>query len=234
MAFSNRVKKMNITVIIAAAGLGRRLKAKERKPFIKLGRCTILERTVQKFADNKKINKILVAVHKNDLDRTKQLLLGFKKVKNIICGGKKRGASVMNCIDKLSAEDEIVLIHDAARPFFSADLINLVIAETKKWGAVVPVVNAASTIKKVAGGFVKETVDRKNMFLAQTPQGFKVNLYKKILKENRKIASDITDDALLFEIGGRKVRAVKGESANIKITTKDDLQIAEALAVILH
>lgn len=225
---------MNISVVIVAAGLSKRLMSTERKPFIKLGRRTILERTVQRFADNKKINEIIVAVRENDLDRTKQLLSGFKKVKHILRGGEKRGDSVMNCVNKISAEDGIVLIHDAARPFLSAALINRVIEETKKWGAVVPVVGAASTIKKAAGGFVKETVDRKNMFLAQTPQGFKVNLYRKMLKKNRKIASAITDDALLFEIGGMKVRVVEGESANIKITTKDDLQIAEALAMILH
>ncbi len=218
---------MSVSAIIVAAGLSERLKAGEKKPFLKLRRRSILETSVYNFEKNTGIKNIIVVAHKDDLKKVKKLLRNFKKVRSIVSGGKKRSHSVKKGIASLAPQDKIVLIHDAARPFVSSALIGRIIYETQKHGAAIPVIEVTSTVKKVKGNFVEKTIDRQNLFLAQTPQGFKVDILKKAF--DKKKCFNITDDAFLLEILGKKVKVITGEASNIKITTKDDLKLARRL-----
>lgn len=220
---------MSVSAIIVAAGLSERLKAGKKKPFLKLSGCSILETAVYNFEKNTGIKNIIVVAHKDDLEKVKKLLRNFKKVKSIIPGGKKRSHSVKKGIFSLTPQEKIVLIHDAARPFVSSKLIERIIYETRKHGAAIPVMEVTSTVKKIKGGFVEKTIDRQNLFLAQTPQGFKVEVLKKAFNKKKKKYFNITDDAFLLEILGKKIKVIPGEASNIKITTKDDLELARRL-----
>jgi len=220
---------MSVSAIIVAAGESERLKAGEKKPFLKLRRRSILETAVCNFEKNTSIKNIIVVAHKDDLEKVKKLLRNFKKVRSIISGGKKRSHSVKKGISSLASQEKIVLIHDAARPFVSSALIERIIYETRKHSAVIPAIEVTSTVKKIKGNFVEKTIDRKNLFLAQTPQGFKVDVLKKAFDKKKKKSFNITDDAFLLEILGKKIKVITGEASNIKITTKDDLKLARRL-----
>jgi 2-C-methyl-D-erythritol 4-phosphate cytidylyltransferase len=220
---------MSVSAVIVAAGLSERLKAKERKPFLKVGRRSILESAICNFEKNPTVKRIIVVVHRNDLKRAKRLLGEFKKVKSIVIGGRERSDSVREGISKLLPHEKIVLIHDAARPLVSSSLIERVIAKTQKHGAVIPVIKITSTIKKVKGDFIDKTIKRKNLFLAQTPQGFKVDILKKVLKKSKEKKGNITDEAFLLERQGKRVKVIEGEISNIKITTQEDLELAKKL-----
>ncbi|MDO8519230.1 MAG: 2-C-methyl-D-erythritol 4-phosphate cytidylyltransferase, partial [Deltaproteobacteria bacterium] len=124
------------------------------------------------------------------------------------------------------AEDDIVLIHDAARPLVSPALIQRVIAAVKERGAVVPVISVSDTVKKTVEGRVVGTVDRKELALAQTPQGFRAGFLKKAYAKVP-VSEEVTDEAKLLELAGLPVFTVEGEKNNIKITTPEDLLLAE-------
>ncbi|MFH1855812.1 MAG: 2-C-methyl-D-erythritol 4-phosphate cytidylyltransferase [Candidatus Omnitrophota bacterium] len=220
---------MSVSAVIVAAGLGKRLKAKTKKAFIKLGKKSILEMTVSNFEKTPKIKSIIVVARKDDLKKTAVLLRSFKKVRQVVEGGRERSDSVRNGIEALSGDEKIVLIHDAARPFVTSRLIEKVIAGTRKWGAAIPVLRVSSTVKKIKKGFVDKTVDRENLFLAQTPQGFKTDVLRTALNSSVLKKLKLTDDSALFEVSGKKVKAVEGEILNMKITTPDDLELARKM-----
>jgi 2-C-methyl-D-erythritol 4-phosphate cytidylyltransferase len=218
-----------VSAVIVAAGLSRRLEGSERKPFLKIGRYSVLEVCVGSFEKNSFIKDIIVVVHKDDIKKAKKLLCGRKKIKSVVSGGRNRSDSVKRGIYELSSEKKIVLIHDAARPLVSSVLISRVIRETGKWGAAVPIVKITSTVKSIKKSFVDKTIDRNNLFMAQTPQGFKTDILKKAIVKKAQSYGKMTDEASLFESLGEKVRIIEGEPANIKITTKEDLEIARKL-----
>jgi len=220
---------MGIAAVIVAAGKSKRLKARQRKPFLKLGNYTILERAVSNFEKNIWIKNIVVVVHKDDVNKTRKLLRRFKKISSVVAGGKRRIDSVKKGTSYLLERDKIILIHDAARPLVSPALIKKVIREAKRWPCVIPGLRVSSTVKKVKKGFVKKTVDREDLFLAQTPQGLKASILKEVFDSKKKLACGITDEAFLFEVLGKKVKVIDGEASNIKITTQEDLNLARKL-----
>lgn len=197
-----------IYAIIPAAGEGVRFGGKKQD--ILLGGKTLLQRVEEVFHQIGCIEKIIV-------------------VGKDIPGGKSRAESVFLgfCQINGSAED-VVIIHDAARPLVSRRLIETIIEDTRKKGAVVPVIPVSDTIKKTREGQIVETIDRKNIVGVQTPQGF---LYGKLKNAYTKVvlSEEITDEARLLELAGEKVFTAEGEKTNIKITTPDDLRMAEAL-----
>ncbi|MGE5614281.1 MAG: 2-C-methyl-D-erythritol 4-phosphate cytidylyltransferase [Bacillota bacterium] len=222
--------KILASVVIAAAGKGSRMGMKENKQYIEVSGKPVLARTIQKFEDCCRINDIKVVVNETDVEFCKENIIrrfGFRKVSEVVPGGPLRQQSVYNGLKRLPADCGIVLIHDGARPFIDTqDIINCIDA-VEEYGAAVVAVPAKDTIKRSdTEGFVAETLDRSSLWYVQTPQGFKYGL---IIEAHRKACEDGftgTDDSVLVERLGHKVRVVRGSCLNIKITTKEDLLFA--------
>ena len=219
---------MKVTAIIAGAGSGKRLGHATDKPFIKIKGKPILAWTIEAVSKANLVNEIIVVVSKNNIDRTKKLINKFKlkKVVQIVVGGAKRTQSVKNGLNAVSNDTDIVAVHDGARTCIDKDTFNKAILATEKTGISCVCAKVKPTIKKVKDNILLGTIDRSNLWEAQTPQVFfkeiLIEAYKK-MKKNKKY----TDDVSLVEDLGYKVKVVDGDHTNIKITTKEDLKIAE-------
>jgi len=217
---------METGVIIAAGGIGKRFGNDLPKQFIKINELTILEITLQKFQESEFINSIVLVSHIDYLSEAKKIGHSYTKVKSIISGGEHRQDSVWRGIQELAKYNvDIILIHDAVRPYIKTDLINQVIKATQEFDAAVPAVPTIDTIKLSDNeGFLLKTLDRTQLFAVQTPQGFKKDLitqaYEKAMNEN----FYSTDDASLVERLGKKIKLVCGDYRNIKITTINDIR----------
>jgi 2-C-methyl-D-erythritol 4-phosphate cytidylyltransferase/2-C-methyl-D-erythritol 2,4-cyclodiphosphate synthase len=143
----------------------------------------------------------------------------------VVAGGARRQDSVAAAFRAVPARTDVIVVHDAARPFASADLIARTIAAAAESGAALAAVAARDTVKQVDGSVVRATLDRRTIFLAQTPQAFR----RQVLSDALALSGDATDEASLAEQAGHTVRIVEGEAANIKITTAEDLVMAEAI-----
>ncbi|PKL91036.1 MAG: 2-C-methyl-D-erythritol 4-phosphate cytidylyltransferase [Candidatus Goldiibacteriota bacterium HGW-Goldbacteria-1] len=224
---------MKTAAIIVAAGSGKRFGGAVPKQYLKLKGREILAHAVSVFEKSREIGLILLVVSPDYREFAGKMIVkkyGFKKVAGVIDGGAQRYDSVYNALKflKKMAVDN-VLIHDGARPYFEPGLITDVLRELKKYPAAIPVKKVSLTVKKVKGGFLNGTLDRNELRTAETPQGFR---YKEILKAYE--TADFnklkpTDDAQLFEARGKKVKAVEYEGINIKVTTKQDLEILKGL-----
>lgn len=224
---------MKTVAIIPAAGAGKRLKSHIAKQYLLLNSVPVLVHTLKVFQESKEIDEIIIALPLEDLIYIRQELLekyGLTKITNTVAGGKERQDSVRNCLMVIEGKCDLVVIHDAVRPFVTEELIKSVVDAAKVTGASVAGTRIKDTIKEIKkDNMVSTTVPRHNIWLTQTPQAFKF----KLLNEAYKIAYDEnfygTDDASLVEKMGKKVKMVEGSSENIKITTKEDMLIAEAL-----
>jgi len=237
---------MKVVVIIPAAGMGTRMAAapvaKEKKPagskqFAELGGTPILIRTLRRFATNTAVSAIVVALRKNEIPvfqhsfELKGRDLSHMKIV-LVEGGEHRQQSVANALNSISAEtDDIVLVHDAVRPFVTDEIINDVIQTAHKHGAAIAGMPAVDTVKQVErtaeGAIITATVPRERVVMAQTPQGFRYGILKKAFDEAIADGFIGTDEASLVERSGHNVAVVRGSPRNIKITTPADLQLAE-------
>ncbi len=226
---------MFVTAIIAAGGRGVRFGGTRPKQLIEVGGEPILLRSVRAFATHPSIAEVIVALP-DELAANPPAYLQSPRVR-IVAGGARRQDSVANAFRAASASSDVIVVHDAARPFASAALIERTIAIAAESGAAVAAAPARDTVKFVAGpgegpaeaGYdvrVLETLPRERVFLAQTPQAFR----RGVLADALRLAEDATDEATLAEKAGHCVRIVEGEATNIKITTPDDLAMAEAIA----
>jgi len=231
---------MKVIVIIPAAGLGTRMSAahgapkSKSKQFFELQGTPILLHTLRKFAQCEAVAEIVVALRKNESAGFQQQIEAgnFKKPVRIVEGGAHRQNSVANALAVIhAADDDIVLVHDAVRPFVDQETILGVIEGVKKHGAAIAGVPAVDTVKQVDrtadGAVVIATVPRERMVLAQTPQGFRYGLLKKAFDEAAADGFTGTDEASLIERGGGTVHVVMGSPRNMKITTPADLELAE-------
>ncbi|MBA7666950.1 2-C-methyl-D-erythritol 4-phosphate cytidylyltransferase [subsurface metagenome] len=156
------------------------------------------------------------------------LPFGYKKVKTVVEGGKERRDSVLQGLRVLERGTDTVLVHDGVRPIISQELIKKVIEATQRWEAVVPGLPLRETIKQVGrDNLVSGTLDRKSIYLIQTPQGFKRNLICRAYAQVKKRGWKTVDDATLVEKLGAKVKMIPGEETNIKITSPQDLVLSE-------
>jgi 2-C-methyl-D-erythritol 4-phosphate cytidylyltransferase len=226
---------MKTEAIVAAAGIGKRLRSRTRKPYLNISGKPILIHTLKALAASGRISRIIVAVDPRDLKRCKALIAKFHigKIKTVMAGGRRRQDSVIRGLKHLDKDTGIVLIHDGVRPFVDSELIRESISCAKKFGACVVGVPVKATIKKVTSTksqvtSVEKTVDRKNLWEIQTPQVFKKDIIVKAYKKFGKTPA--TDDAMLVEKFGIDIRVVEGSYKNIKITTPEDMIIAEAIA----
>ena len=229
-----------VTAMITAAGQGSRLGLELPKQFIKISPRgeTILESTVKIFDDCPAVDEILITANRDYLARTGELCAPFRKVRGIVEGGRERQDSVRAGLRRTS-DDGLILVHDAARPFVTEAVILRVLACAYESGAAVPVVPVRDTIRQSARQSaisawvacdraevdvsVSETLDRTRLFRVQTPQGFRTELLKQAYCEAYKAGFYGTDEAGLVERFAAPVRMVRGEEANKKITTREDL-----------
>ncbi len=219
-----------VVAIVAAAGSGKRLGLKVKKPFINIAGTPLIVRTLMALGASEIIDSIILAGEASCLGRLRKLVSRYKiaKVSNIVAGGAMRTDSVRNCLAHVDDSFDIVLIHDGGRPFIDAGTIEASVAAARKHGGSVVAVLENDTVK-LAGKdlFVRKTLDRSRIFRAQTPQAFRRDLIKKAYAAGA--TSGVTDDAGLVERVGGKIKIVAGSYRNIKITTKEDLKLAEVL-----
>lgn len=215
---------MHVSAIIAAGGRGARLGAGRPKQLLLLGGLPILQRSVDALLAHPQIRDLVVALPPELAAAPPGYLLGREKPLVVVEGGDRRQDSVANAFARVPARADVVVIHDAARPLVSADLIDRTIAAAIADGAAVAAVPATDTVKRSDGaGRVAETLPREQVYLAQTPQAFRVA----VLRDALAAGGDATDEAALAERAGHPVRLVEGEAANLKITTPEDLRAAE-------
>jgi 2-C-methyl-D-erythritol 4-phosphate cytidylyltransferase len=231
---------MKVIVIIPAAGLGTRMapagKGVPSKQFFEIQGVPIVIHTLRVFAGNKQISQIVVALRKNEMERFSRQLEKEKlsaKVE-IVEGGEHRQESVANALAYLkAAPGDIVLVHDAVRPFVDDEIIASVIHEAEKHGAAIAGLPAVDTIKQVEraaeGAIVTSTIPRERVVQAQTPQGFRYELIKRAFDSAMADSFSGTDEASLVERLGESVWVVMGSARNIKITTPGDMELAEFL-----
>jgi 2-C-methyl-D-erythritol 4-phosphate cytidylyltransferase len=231
---------MRVAAIIAAAGVGQRMGQAIPKPYLLLGGKPILARTLQIFETIPEVLQVLVVVHPDDLDYCQDNVIspfGFKKVLRLVPGGKERQDSVYHALKVLQKEDdlEIILVHDAVRPFITPEYIHRVIQAARRHGAAVLGWPAQDTLKQVnSQGQVLGTLDRQDIWQIQTPQGFQAPLLWRAFVEAYSRDFYGTDEASLVEELQHPVVVVPGSPVNFKITTPEDLQLAEALLSVLR
>jgi 2-C-methyl-D-erythritol 4-phosphate cytidylyltransferase len=239
---------MKVIVIIPAAGLGTRMApvptgAKSRKKqsapskqFTELGGTPILIHTLRKFAAVEAVNEIWIALRENEIEGFRARLQdeakdAAKKIE-LVSGGEHRQQSVEHALNAITASpDDIVLVHDAVRPFVTSEIILDVIAAAQKYGAAIVGLPAVDTVKQVErtseGALIKATIPRASVVLAQTPQGFRYGVIKKAFDEASADGFLGTDESSLVERAGHDVAVVMGSPKNIKITTPGDMELAE-------
>ena len=220
---------IKVVAIIAAGGSGVRMKTGIPKQYLILQNKPIIIHTLEKFAGCRGVQQINLIVPLAEMAKTIQLIGKWNLAKSVevIAGGKTRQHSVWNGLSQLPDNTDIVVIHDGVRPFISKEIINKCIKETKKWEAVITALPLSDTIKEVVDYRVQATLDRSKLWRVQTPQSFTKDLLIKAYKKAWQNNIIATDDSALVEYIGHAVRVIKGEEKNIKITSPEDLKIAE-------
>ena len=213
-------------VLILAAGSSRRMGT--NKQFLKIAGEEVLRHSVRAFYDLPGVSPVIVVVQKEEEARVKALLCDFVGITVAPVGGDTRQQSVENGV-KLLPKCDTVAIHDGARPLVRRDDILKTIEAAKQSGGAVLGVMAKDTIKVTEDGFVEHTVDRSKLFITQTPQVFVFEKYLAAMEEVKNRGLDFTDDAQAFELLGLPVETVLGHYSNIKVTTPEDMYMAEAL-----
>jgi 2-C-methyl-D-erythritol 4-phosphate cytidylyltransferase len=214
-------------VVIAGAGISQRMGAD--KVFASLAGKPLLAWSVDVCQNCELVNQIVIVLHETKLDLGRRLVAekGWSKVVEVCPGGDRRQDSVRHGLSKLKGCDWVI-IHDGARPFLTLELIRDGLEAAKSTGAAVAAVPVKDTVK--LGGsdlMVGETLNRKELWVAQTPQVFRFDI---ITKAHKQIKGDVTDDATMVEQMGYKVKLYVGSYGNIKITTTEDLALAEVIA----
>jgi 2-C-methyl-D-erythritol 4-phosphate cytidylyltransferase / 2-C-methyl-D-erythritol 2,4-cyclodiphosphate synthase len=215
---------MHVTAIIAAAGSGSRVGSATPKQMLDIGGGTMLLHSLNAFLRHPRISDVVVVLPRGDvaLGVTDPALVSRLRT---VPGGARRQDSVANAFDAVSPSSDVVLIHDAARPFVSAALIDQTIDAAFEHGAAIAALQSRDTVKRVAGGVIRETIPRETIYLAQTPQGFRREVLAAAVAAGR-AGADGTDEAALAERAGYQVHVVDGDPGNVKITTADDLDAA--------
>lgn len=217
------------SVIIVAAGSGKRMKLDINKQYIKIKEKEVISHTIDVFYQNPNINEIIVCIKEEEEDFFRNNIIDKYEYKNIkiAYGGAERQDSINNGLKKVSKDCKVVLIHDGARPFIDECIIDNSINVAKEKGAVVVGVPVRDTIKIVSRETIEGTPERSTLWQAQTPQTFTYELITKAYNEAYKANYYGTDDSMLVENIGQTVTMIMGSYENIKITTPEDIDYAE-------
>ena len=224
---------MFVSAILAAAGRGTRLGSATPKQLLALGERTILQRSFDIVNGHDRIDEIVVALPPDLANTPPPFLISTKKPVRIVDGGARRQDSVAKAFAQVSKSASLIVIHDAARPFATADLFTRVIEAASKGGAAIAALQAHDTVKEATAApgltIVARTLPRESIYLAQTPQAFTRAVLEDAIQLGKGLLTTATDEASLAEQAGHPVRLVDGESTNIKITTQQDLDVSSAL-----
>ncbi|MBF0287904.1 MAG: 2-C-methyl-D-erythritol 4-phosphate cytidylyltransferase [SAR324 cluster bacterium] len=218
------------TVIIPAAGRGKRMAAEKNKLFLPLGSRTILQHTLNLFLQHPQIDHIFLVVAGNDQEMLTSLLASEEKI-TVVTGGAERQDSVWNALELIQQSEVMprwILVHDGARPLCPSIVIERILKQCALSGAAIPVVPLVDTIRKITPQHTK-VLNRSQLFATQTPQGFDAQLLIEAYRCCKKERWQTTDDASVVELFGHSVETVDGVVENLKITTPQDLKFAEWL-----
>lgn len=221
---------MSVAVILVAAGQGERLGAGKPKALVHVAGVTLLEHAITRALATQKLSQLVITATPGHLQEFVELArphvpTGMKL--SVIEGGETRQLSIALALAEVSESAEVILVHDAARAFTPTEVFDRVVAEVEASGfGVIPVIAVHDTVKRAAGTEVLETIDRSELRVAQTPQGFPAKLFREAYAA---ITKDHTDDASLIQSNGHRVLSVPGDRMAMKVTTKDDLILASHL-----
>lgn len=224
---------MRVAALIPAAGMGKRMAAGINKQYLKLDGKPILAHTLTLFENASFVDDIVIMVPEDEIPYCREHVVeryGFTKIRGIVAGGRERQQSVFNGLRWLAQmrQDDLVVIHDGVRPFVPLEAVRRSVEIARTHDGALVAVPVKDTVKIAAEGIVVDTPDRNNIWLAQTPQTFR---YGVILEAYQRAEAEGflgTDDASLVERLGKQVRIVTGDYRNIKITTPEDMILAEA------
>ena len=222
---------MSTYALIVAAGSSVRFGGEIPKQFRTLGDRPLLSRTIDRFERAGSIDHIVIVVAEEYLLYTNEKVVdpfGFSKVRKIVVGGETRAESVLKGLNALPLSTKLVAIHDGARPFVASEDIDQVVKTASEERAAILATPATDTVKRVTDGYILATLDRKKLYLAQTPQVFQYDLIKEAYDSAGEIGA-ATDEASLVEAKGFKVKICVPQSNNLKITTSADLRLAEQI-----
>jgi 2-C-methyl-D-erythritol 4-phosphate cytidylyltransferase len=221
------------TAIIVAAGKGKRMEKNINKQYILLRDKPVIAYTLEVFERVELIDEVILVVGEGEIGYCQKEIINrykIKKVSAVIAGGKERKDSVNRGLSAVKPDCKIVVVHDGARPFITEDIIEASIKEAERWGAAAAAVPVKDTVKRVNRNMeVMGTLIREELWAVQTPQTFHFILLKEAYGQEIADLWNITDDAMLVERLGHKVKIFKGAYENIKITTPEDLDIAEGI-----
>jgi 2-C-methyl-D-erythritol 4-phosphate cytidylyltransferase len=222
----------DVGVVVVAAGQGSRLGGEVPKQFLPVGGVPVLLRALRPFTSHPEVARVVVVLAPAHAERPPEFLAPLAgSGLTIVAGGRERADSVAAGLRALPSDCQVVLVHDGARPFVERRVIDAVIAHARAGDGAVAAVPVSDTLKEQAPDDptrVSRTVSRDRLWRAQTPQGFPRRLLERAYERERH--STATDDASLVEACGAVVRLVPDSSRNLKITTREDLALAEALA----
>lgn len=212
---------MHVTAIVAAGGRGRRLGDAVPKQLLDIGGRSILQHSVEAFLTHPLVTEVIVALPASMTPPA------WPSNVRVVAGGERRQDSVANAFDQVAEQSQVVLVHDAARPFVTADVISRAIDAAVAHGAAIAALPVSDTVKRVADGgdVIVETLRREQIYLAQTPQAFRRAVLRDAVALGRRGVA-ATDEAALAEQAGHTVRIVPGDPSNVKITTGSDLESA--------
>ena len=215
---------MKKVALIVAGGKGERMNTDIPKQFLVLNDLPILMHSLNAFSH---LDKIILVLPQTQIENWEELCKQYNFIlkHTVVAGGINRFGSVKNGLAKID-EGSIVAIHDGVRPLVSKNLINKLIGATKKGNGIIPIVAVKDSIRKVEG-YKSKAVSRSNLYKVQTPQCFFASTLKDAYKQNFSLF--FTDDASVLESNGGKIITIIGEEKNLKITTEEDLMLAEAL-----
>jgi 2-C-methyl-D-erythritol 4-phosphate cytidylyltransferase len=224
---------MKTIALIPAAGMGKRMGASINKQYLLLDGMPIVARTIELFEQAPFIDDIYLVIPASEIPYCREEVVeryGFAKVREIVPGGAERQNSVLNGLRAMAdvRDGDVVLIHDGVRPLVPLQVLERAVATAVEYAAALVAVPAKDTVKIVADGIVRETPPRENIWLAQTPQAFTYGVVRAAHEAADAERFLGTDDAMLVERLGRDVHIVPGDYRNIKITTPEDLVLAEA------
>jgi 2-C-methyl-D-erythritol 4-phosphate cytidylyltransferase len=220
---------MSVLTIIPAAGVGTRMGGETPKQFLSLDGIPIFIYTLRKLASVEVLDEIFLAVRPGDVERVQMALDGehLEKPLRLTEGGGTRQETVARALAKASQDTEIVVVHDAVRPFITAQMVQHVVEAARSEGAAILGIPSVDTVKQVEHEVILGTIPRERIALAQTPQAFRYNLFREAV--NRAVSDGFqgTDESSLVERLGAKVTVLMGSDRNIKITKPSDLPLAQ-------
>ncbi len=220
------------SAVIVAAGLGSRMNSDTTKQLMTVGGEPVIVRTIKRFEECDDINEIILVVRKEEFEQIKAFIkqYKFKKITHVVSGGESRQQSVLNGLTKIDKKAEFVSIHDGVRCLITPDMISEVSSFAYRFGCATACSASKDSVKMSDGkGFIKESVDRDLVYMAQTPQIFRADIYRAAAIKARRDGFTATDDNSLVQRLGFKIFLCDTGYENIKITTPEDIDFAEAI-----